>query len=207
MNRKYNEEHIGYIRDNIRGCPYRELTDKFNKRFGMSLTYSTMTLLAARHGLRNNIDCRFNKGYEPTQFKKGNVPWNKGIKGVTTGGKATQFKPGHKPANWMPFGTERINGDGYVDVKVKDGQLQKNWKGKHIIIWEKHHRQKVPKGYAVIFGDGNRRNFDPKNLILVSRKQLVRLNQKKLIRGDASLTKAGIIIADIHNKIGELRRV
>jgi len=207
MSRKYSQEQIDFIKANIKGCLYRELTDKFNKRFGMSLSINKMYALASRNGLKNGCDCRFNKGYEPTYFKKGHVPWNKGKKGICTGGKATQFKPGHRPANWMPIGSERINGDDYVDVKVQDGKKQRNWKGKHILVWEKHNGRSVPPGHVVIFGDGNRRNFDPENLILVSRKQLVRLNQKKLIQGDAELTKTGIVVADIHSRLGELRRL
>jgi len=75
-----------------------------------------------------------------------------------------------------------------------------------VLIWERHNGP-VPPGHVVIFGDGNRRNFDPGNLLLVSRKQLVRLNQRGLIQNNAELTKMGIIIADIHNKIGERKRM
>lgn len=91
---------------------------------------------------------------------------------------------------------------GYVDIKIADPN---KWKGKHILIWEELHGP-VPKGHAVIFADGNNRNFDPENLLLVSRKQLVRMNQRGLIQNDAELTKTGVIIADIYNKIGEAKR-
>ncbi|MEN6487843.1 MAG: HNH endonuclease [Smithella sp.] len=66
---------------------------------------------------------------------------------------ATQFKKGNKPANWVPIGTERTNRDGYVEVKIADGRLNKNWKAKHIFIWETANGP-VPKGHVVIFGDG-----------------------------------------------------
>ena len=201
MNRKYTQEHIDYIATNIKGCPFRELTDRFNQHFRMSLKVSSMISLSARHGLHNGRDTRLNEGWKPTQFKKGHVPFNKGMKDVG-GWEPTQFKKGHKPHNYKPVGTERVNGDDYVDIKIADPN---KWKGKHILIWEEHNGP-VPKGRAVIFGDGNRRNFDPNNLLLVSRAQLIRLNQMKMIQEDAELTKAGIVIADICNKIGERKR-
>ena len=204
MNRKYTQEHIDYIATNIQGCPFKELTDKFNERFGMDLRVSAMISLSARHGLHNGRDTRLNKGYTPTQFKKGHAPWNKDLKGQG-GWEPTQFKTGHRPANWMPIGTERINADGYVDIKIQDGQQRKNWRGKHILIWEEHNGP-LPKGHAVIFGDGNRRNFEVDNLLLVSRAQLARMNQRGLIQDNAELTKTGIIIADIYNKIGERKK-
>lgn len=205
-NRKYNTEHIEFIATNISERSFKELTAMFNERFEMDLKVSVMASLANRHGLHNGRDTRFNKGYEPTQFKKGHVPFNKGRKGISYPGmKHTQFKKGNKPHNWVPLGSERITKDGYIQMKIDDGKFQHNWKGKHILIWESVNGP-VPKGYAVIFGDENRRNFEPENLILVSRKQLVRLNQLNLIQDDAELTRTGVIIADIHNKIGERKR-
>ena len=208
MNRKYTQEHIDYITANITGCPFKELTTIFNKKFGMNLAISAMISLCDRHGLHNGRDTKILPNGSilgvKTRFKTGLVPWNKGMKGVNFGGKETQFKKGNKPANWRPLGSERISKDGYIEVKIADDMLNKNWKAKHIMIWEEHNGP-VPPGHVIIFGDGNKRNFDPENLLLVSRKQLARLNQMKLIQGDAELTRAGIVIADICNKIGERR--
>ena len=203
-NRKYNHEHIEYLEANIPGRSFKELTAMFNKQFGMDLKVSAMISLSDRHGLHNGRDTRLNKGWEPTQFEKGHVPHNKGKKGIG-GWEPTQFKKGHVSANWVPIGSERVNRDGYVDIKITDGKLQKNWKGKHILIWEAANGP-VPKGHAVIFGDRNKRNFELDNLILVSRKQLLRLNKFNLIQNDSELTRTGIIIADIYNKIGERKK-
>ena len=206
MNRKYNPAHIEYIAANIQGRSFKELTAMFNEKFGLNLKVSAMVSLSDRHGLHNGVDARVNKGWEPTQFKKGHVPANKGQKGVGYPGmKPTQFKKGNKPANWRPMGSERLSKDGYIEIKVEDGKLQKNWRGKHIVIWEEHNGP-LPKGHAVIFGDRDTRNFELDNLILVSRKQLLKLNKHNLIKNDANLTRTGIIIADIHSKIGERKR-
>ena len=203
MNRKYTAEHIQYITDNVTGRPFRELTDMFNQQFGINIKVSAMVSLADRNGgLRNGIDCRFNKGHEPTQFRKGMTPWNKGTKGVNTGGKETQFKKGQKGWNYKPIGTERINTDGYVEIKISDPG---KWKGKHILIWENDNGP-IPKGYCLIFADRNPLNVTLDNLLLISRRELLVMNKRGLISNDSDLTKAGLVVADICLKIGERNR-
>ena len=190
---KYTPEQLRFIEENIIKMSWKELTVKFNETFSTSLSHKALSATGKRYGIKSSrTGC----------FPKNNQPWNKGKKGISIGGKQTQFKKGHKPWNYMPVGSERVNADGYVDIKIADPN---KWKGKHILIWEELHGP-VPKGHAVIFADGNNRNFDPENLLLVSRKQLVRMNQRGLIKNDAELTKTGVIIADIYNKIGEAKR-
>jgi hypothetical protein len=192
----YTTGEIQFLRDNIAGRSHAEMTELFNECFDTELTVEQIKGTLARYKLCNGRDgC----------FRSGHTPFNKGMKGLKMGGEKTQFKPGHKPANWVPVGTERVNADGYVDVKIQDGKLQKNWKAKHIIIWEEANGP-VPKGHVVIFADGNRLNVTLDNLILLSRKKLAVLNKRRLISKDAELTKTGVIVADICLKIGERKR-
>ena len=106
------------------------------------------------------------------------------------------------PYNYKPVGTERINGDGYIYIKVAD---PRTWKAKHRIIWEEVNGV-VPKGHALIFADGNRLNVVFENLVLVSKRQLAVMNKHRLIAQDADLTKTGVIVADVYLKIGERKR-
>jgi len=201
VNRKYNNEHIEWLKKNINGCHFEELTDLFNERFGMGLRVCAMVSMAARYGLHNGLNTRITESNVSTQFKKGFIPWNKGKMG-SGGWEPTQFKKGQMPVNYRPVGSERVNTEDYVEIKVAD---PRTWTYKHVFIWEEHNGL-VPKGHVVIFGDGNRRNFDSGNLILVSKKQLVRLNQSHLIQNDADLTRTAIIMTDIHQKISERRK-
>lgn len=185
----YTTEQVEFIKTNVVGITSHELTEKFNKHFGLNLGRNQIRSFVRNNKLKNGLN---------TRFKKGCVPYNKGKKGLG-GWEPTQFKKGHKPHNYKTVGTERVNSDDYIDVKIADPN---KWRAKHLLIWEKENGP-IPKGYAVIFGDKNRRNFDINNLILVSRKQLAILNQHHLIQDNADLTRSAVIVADIYSKINE----
>lgn len=55
-----------------------------------------------------------------TRFKKGNTPWNCGMKGLPARGRSseTQFKKGQKPHTWLPVGSTRVSADGYLQRKI-----------------------------------------------------------------------------------------
>jgi len=186
----YTEEQAKFIADNVKGVSNKDLARMFNIRFNLNVKPSTIKSYKGNHKLSGGID---------TRFKPGSIPFNKGKKKFWVGGEETQFKKGNKPHNYLPVGTERVNGDGYVDIKIADPNV---WRGKHILIWEAKNGP-VPKKHAVLFGDGNNRNFDINNLILVSRNQLLIMNRNNLIKNDADLTRTGLIIADLHQKISK----
>lgn len=188
----FTYDEIEFIKNNVKNRSTSELTELFNNHFFLNLKVSQIVSFKHNHKLSSGLDCRFSKG---------NIPFNKGKKGFG-GYEPTQFKKGNVPHNHKPVGTERITRDGYIQVKIAE---PRKWKAKHIIIYEQH-KGTVPKGHAVIFGDGNIHNFDINNLICVSRQQLLMLNKKNLIQSDAELTRTGIIIADLHHKINKRKR-
>ena len=102
------------------------------------------------------------------------------MKGVNFGGRETQFKPGHLSGraaqNIKPIGFERVSKDGYLERKINnDMPLQKRWRAVHLLIWEAANGP-LPKGHAVAFKDGNKRNLVLDNLELVPRTELMRRN-------------------------------
>lgn len=189
----YPEEVKKFISEHYVGTGYQAMADLLNQTFGTSYTKGQMRAYYKNHKLDSGL-----RGY----FQKGHIPFNKGTKGLKQGGEQTQFKPGDRPWNYKPVGTERINTDGYVEIKIA---APNKWKGKHIIIWEEANGS-VPKGHALIFADGNRLNVVLDNLILISRRELAVLNKRGLITNDAELTKTGVVVADVLLKIGERKR-
>ena len=103
--------------------------------------------------------------------------------------------------NYRPIGSERINVDGYVEIKIADPNV---WKLKHRVIWEQHYGP-IPNHQPIIFLDRNKSNLDINNLAMVTNRQLLFLNGNKLIKSDAELTKTAINIAKIKEKIIEIK--
>ena len=102
------------------------------------------------------------------RFKKGSVPPNKGKKmspEVYEKVKETMFKKGNSPINHREVGSERINVDGYIEIKVAEPN---RWKLKHRIIWEQVNGE-IPKGYNVQFKNHNRQDCRIENLYLICR--------------------------------------
>lgn len=127
---------------------------------------------------------RFRRGYHAGwehRFPKGHIPFNKGIKGWQAGGRSveTRFKKGRFPANRDPdfyvLGALRVNGDGYIDMRVSFALGACGWRMLHLILWEDV-RGPIPKGYCLRFKDGDRLNVELGNLVLISRADNMRRN-------------------------------
>lgn len=187
----WSNEEKEYLEEITPGHHYKEIQELMKEKFNLDLTMNQIKGAIGRYKLNTGFTGQFNKGH---------VPDNKGMKGICAKGcEKTWFKKGQKPINHKPVGSERVNVDGYVEVKIKEPN---KWRLKHQVVWEEHNGL-IPQGHAVIFGDGNLGNLDINNLILVSRQQLLILNRNKLIQKDANLTRTAVIVADIYQKISE----
>ena len=193
---RYTNEMRQFIYENCRGISSMELAEKVNEKFQVSVTKEQMQAYKKNHKLSSGYDCRFKKGQEAH---------NKGIKvseEVYQTLKKGMFKKGHIPKNHRPVGSERIDVDGYIEIKVAEPT---EWRLKHNVIWEAAHGE-IPGGYAVIFLDKNKLNVDISNLMLIHKKELLKMNQYGLFSEDAELTKVGINIARIIGATAEAKR-
>lgn len=224
--RHYTQKEIAYLRKIAVGKSNKEVTKLMNEKFDTDRTEKSVQSAKFKNNIisfpdlpkeytkeqvnylkqitkgRDNatITKMFNKKFNDNRTENG-IDSIRTKHGLLTGNDA-KFKKGTKPPNWVPLGTERTTVDGYLEIKVKDGCYQENWRGKHIVEWEKRNGP-LPKGYVIIFGDGDKTNLDIDNLICVSRKQLLGLNTHDLIQDDAELTRTAINIVDLTYKINE----
>jgi hypothetical protein len=192
----FTKEQKSLIKENVKGMSNQKLANFVNETFNLSVTAQQMKTWKSNHGLSSGL-----KGSE------GTAPPNKGTKGLyNVGGNRTSFKKGHKPRNYKPIGTERVDRDGYTVIKVSDiGAWHERWRLKQVVIWEEVNGP-IPNGHCLLFLDGNKHNISLENLQLITRSQLARLNQNHLIFDNADLTRTGIIVADLYGKIGERKK-
>ena len=199
-NRKYKEQHISFIKENVKGITLKELTDKFNKEFNMNVSEGVISNIKNKYHLKSGI--------VGGQFTKGQASCNKGkkmSKKQYEKCKGTMFKKGNIPPNRKEINSIRINKNDYEIIKIQDGHKNKNWIPKHRYIYEKEYG-KIPKNHKVIFADGNKRNFNVDNLILVSNAEQLIMNRYNLIKNDKELTKTGALIAKVINTANKRKK-
>lgn len=189
---KYTPEERKYISDHTEGITSPELAKMFNEKFGANVSADAINAYRSRNGLKCGVD---------STFRKGHVPANKGVKGIhVPGTEKTWFKKGQRPANYRPVGSTRISRDGYVEIKVTEGLHA--WRPRAKWVYEQAYGP-IPRGRCVFHMNGDYTDDRLENLVLLTRSELARLNQDKLITNDVELNKVAINIARIKGVMSE----
>ena len=149
----------------------------------------------ANHGTMNSLITNMIKGVT-AGYEKGleiiGVGYNFKVQGSTLTIKAGYSHPVDMK---VPEGLT-VEAVSNTEIKVKDPN---KWELKHRLIYKQHYGE-IPKGHNVIFADRNIQNFDINNLVLVSKAEMLILNNNKLIFEDEELTKVGVNIAKVIDK-------
>jgi len=182
-----------YILEHYVGTSWRDLANQLNAKFGTSYTQQQIGGYLKNHKLNTGRTGRFQKGCLPNA---GCI--NKGERRSP----GTEFKKGQLPHNHLPVGTELVKSDGYIWRKIADPN---KWRQKHVLVWEAANGPR-PKGCVLIFADGDNLNTSLDNLLLISKAQNAVMNKHGFRGGDAELTKAGIVAADIKMSITRLQK-
>lgn len=191
----YTKEMIDFLREYAPGHSYVDITAAFNEKFNLNKSVKSIGSTLKRNRIKNGIDMRFSTDH---------IPMNKGAKmspEMYEKCKATMFKPGNVPTNYKPVGSERVNVDGYVEIKTQDPNV---WELKHRYVYSQHYGP-VPDNHAVIFLDQNKLNCNIENLKLVPRKYLGMINHIGL--GDiAEINEATINLAGLQVEINKRKK-
>jgi hypothetical protein len=182
VRRRWTPEEDEYLRQNYPCRPTAELLAEIQRpissiydrvyRLGLKKSAEFKTVLAEK------ASNRIRGAGKSTRIQPGTIPWNKGKPHPSTGRTAeTQFKPGGLPHTWRPIGTRRVTKDGYLEEKVTDtGYTPADYVPLHHLVWTEAGNPPVPKSHALVFRDGDKRNFAVENLELITRAELMRRN-------------------------------
>ena len=181
---QYTEEERKFMTEFVPGHSYREIQKAFTEKFGWEISVGQVNSYIGNHHLNTGRTGRFQKGNESP---------NKG---------KTWFKKGNIPKTYRPVGSERINREGYIEVKVADPN---KWKLKHRCVWESVHG-KVPKGYIVIFRDNDKTNININNLLLIKRCTHAVMNHIGLCEYSGEFKETAIHIAKLKCAHSEAKR-
>lgn len=109
------------------------------------------------------------------------------------------YRNGHRAVNRCKVGRERVVRGGFVMVRTDTGDRMK-----HHLKWEQYHKRPVPEDHTVIFLDGDKRNFDPENLELLSRRELLMANMLHYSHVDEELKSPVLTLAKLTARVGVL---
>ena len=213
-NHLYTEEQNAFLQDIKGKDTYKNIADKFNEKFGTNITKEAIRRKITR-GLyvshvpkyteeQDNFIKEYSKMYS---FKKVRVEFFKKYgfeitkQAITDRCRRVYHTAPTQASDKSDYnhewcerevGAESEKG-GLIVVKFdnKPGGKMDNWGYKHHLVWEQHYGP-VPKGYRVLFLDGNNRNFDIENLACVPLKYVCLLANNHWKFENAELTKSAI---------------
>ena len=167
---RYTEEHLNFLREEYPKKILPELTRAFNQRFGLNKSVDNIHSLVKRKKIRSGRSGCFEKGIRP---------WNTGTVGVCKPNSGS-FQKGQTPKNFKAAGYERVNVEGYIEIKVDEPNpytpAETRYRYKHVRIWEEAYGE-VPEGHVLRFKDGNKLNTDLANIELVTQNENLQLNR------------------------------
>lgn len=187
--RVFTKSQAEFIRSNYPKFTRKELTKKVNEAFNINVTEKQVCSFVKNHKIKSG---------RTGQFQKGNKGWNTGTKGLTKANTGS-FKKKHHPANKMKVGSERVNTDGYIDIKIAEPDV---WKAKSKIIWEQYNGA-IPQDHILRFKDGNKLNCNIENLELLNRREHLYLNLLQYDKKPEEIKPSVLAIAKLNSKCYE----
>lgn len=192
----FPKEICSFIESNYQGTGYQQMVDLIKQEFDREYTRQQIKSYYKNHDLNSGLT---------GHFVKGQPSYNKGVKmspEVYEKVKATMFKAGNRPHNTNEVGDIVLATVGYYKIKVAEPNA---WKFCHIKAWEDVNGP-VPDGMMVSFKDGNRRNWNIENLMLISNEENGFLNSRHLRSEFPEITETAANMAKLKMKARDIRK-
>ena len=222
----WTNEQIKYLKRIANGKPKKVTLEKINKKFNLNLSLRQLNNCMSNNNIKVNI--RHTWTNEQIEYlkkiaegtprkeivKKLNDKFDLNLtilqvrdcmngRGIRNNidKRFSAESGGNRCQQEKPIGTISKWECGYTRIKTGDNE----WEFIQRYVWRKHYGE-IPKGYSVIFLDGNLDNFDIDNLALVSRHELMKYNSMRLKSNDIELNKTAVNLAKLIVKVKEIEK-
>lgn len=205
--KRYPPELLDFVKENAPGKTNVELLEMCRREFGEDvITLFSLAAYKKNHHISSGLTGWYRKGHAPANKGK---KWDdfmspEGQQRVREAGGI--FEKGNVPHNTLPVGSVVVNKNGYLLKKVQEhGSQWVRWRFIHQLVWEEHYGP-IPKGYAVLFADRDKRNCSIDNLVLVSNSQRAVIARMGLQYWDRESLEAAMQISDLKSAVVKKRR-
>jgi len=174
---EFTDDEIKWLTEVVSGeNTSKQIIKMYKEKYGKELTYNKLQRFKVRYKVKSGIDGCFGKGN----------PLN-----------------GNPPA---PIGSERVFYEkGNINQKrTRIKVAPYKWVEKQRYVYEQHYG-KIPKNCVIIFLDGNRDNFDIKNLKCITHKEHEIMAGNNLYFKNKELNETSIAIAKLMEKMKEVQ--
>lgn len=211
INRKnWTKSELDFLKEIFPDTPTKIIASELNRN------YSAIANKAILLGLKKSQDYKDRLLVEQSKqlnehaygrFRKGDVPHNKGKKMTVEMyeiAKKTMFQKGCLPHNtckdWQEVLRKQKSGKQYYMIKLP---TERRLIFKHIYIWEGVNG-KVPKGYNIVFKNGDTLNCEYENLECISDAEL--MSRNTINNYPTEIVKTIIILNKFKNKLKKHER-
>lgn len=186
--RLFTPEQEAFFYEHNEGAISSDLARMLNEEFETEFTARQIATFRNNHHAPSGLTMQFGHGQKMYKPEKGTC---------SPGSRKTWFQKGHRPHNYRPVGSETVDSNGYVKVKVRDDLPSRYcWEFKHRLVWEEANGP-VPEGCVLRFLDGDRRNCSLENLVLLTNGEHAILTTKHLTSEDPELMMVGVNTAKV----------
>lgn len=196
------DEQTEWLVKNIPGRTSAEIAEMVKEQFGVAMTLAQIRSWKKNHKTPSGYDTRYRKG-NPCQWK--GRTWDEYMsKEAQRNSLKTCFKKGNVPANHKEVGTVVFReSNGYYWIKIQEKPAK--WKLLQRYVWEMANGP-VPKGYRLIFMDGDTANCKLENLKLVTDSVAGVAAVKFKLTNDVNINEAILKAAELKLWIAEMER-
>jgi hypothetical protein len=203
MSKRWTEEEIEYLKNHFHNSYTKHLCILLNK------SYTSIAGKAYSLGLKKSPEFlqaelqiqadRLRIIGADSRYKPNHVPANKGkpmSEELYKRFAPTMYQKGHEPHNIQNEGAERIDKDGYIQIRISKNV----YKLKHRVVYEQHHGP-IPEGIKIKFKDGNKLNVNIDNLEAISYAQ--NMINNSIVRFPKELRQTISLVNKLKRKINE----